>query len=96
MKTTTLKKAGSPSSSKGEFMPDFWSHIGMNIFHARLALKWTQRQLAQKHGVSLRRLHSVETAAIENVAVRTLAVIAAAPGLELVDLFRQRGEHVRV
>lgn len=96
MRTTTIATARKRVSHQGPFVPDFWFHIGMNIFHKRIAAKLTQEQLAERAGVSLRRLHSIETAATDNVSLKTLGALTKALGMEIRDVFKPRKDYVRV
>lgn len=56
--------------------------IGQNLKGARLARKWTQKDLADRSGISLSMVSAVERGQ-RNVTIDTLQALAAALGLEL-------------
>ena len=84
------------SNAKHDFVPGVSVFIAMNLLDLRLAAKLTQRQLAEKAEVSLRRLVSIETAATANVTVLTLSRLAAVLGVKVKDLFKERTDYIRV
>ena len=92
----TIATAKRRMEAKRDFVPGISVFIAMNLLDLRLAAKLTQRQLAQKAKVSPRRIVSIETAATANVTVLTLERLAAVLGVKVKDLFKERGDYVRV
>ncbi|HTB33272.1 MAG TPA: helix-turn-helix transcriptional regulator [bacterium] len=82
--------------AKRAFVPDVTLWIAMNLLDKRLAAGLSQRQLAEKAGVSFRRLQSLETAETDNVTIKTLGALAQALGIKLKDLLKERTDYVRV
>jgi transcriptional regulator with XRE-family HTH domain len=92
MQTASKKRL----NAKRDFVPDVTLWIAMNLLDRRLASGLSQRQLAEKAGVSFRRLQSLETAETDNVTIKTLGALALALGVKLKDLLKERGDYVRV
>jgi transcriptional regulator with XRE-family HTH domain len=82
--------------ARKEFVPDVSLWIALNLFYKRRAVGLTQGQLARKAGVSFRRYQSIETAATDNVTVKTLGALADALGMDVRDLFKPRKDYVKV
>lgn len=82
--------------AQNDLVPGVLLFIAMNLLDCRRAAKLTQRQLAEKSGVFLRRSISIETAASENVTVLTLSRLAQALGVKVKDLFKERRDYIRV
>lgn len=92
MRTLDRKKV----ISRREYVPDVSVWIALNLFHKRRAAGLTQGQLARKAGVSFRRYQDIETAATDNVTVKTMSALAKALGMDIRDLFKPRKDYVRV
>jgi transcriptional regulator with XRE-family HTH domain len=82
--------------AKRDFVPDVTLWIAMNLLDKRLAAGLSQRQLAEKAGVSFRRLQSLETAETDNVTIKTLGALAQALGVKLKDLLKERTDYLKV
>jgi transcriptional regulator with XRE-family HTH domain len=82
--------------SRREYVPDVSLWIALNLFQKRRKAGWTQGQLAKKAGVSFRRYQSIETAATDNVTIKTMSALAKALGLDIRDLFKPRKDYIRV
>jgi transcriptional regulator with XRE-family HTH domain len=96
MRTTTYKTAKKRLATRREFVPNFWLWIAMNILDRRLAAGLTQQRLAQQAGISLRRLHSIETCATKDVKINTIVALADVLGTDLRDLLKPRKDYIRV
>ncbi len=83
-------------AAQKDFVPGVTLFIAMNLLDRRRAAKLTQRQLAAKAGVSLRRIVSIETAASANVTVLTLSRLSEVLGIKVKDLFKERTDYIRV
>lgn len=92
----TVAVAKDRMRTKREFVPGTSLFIAMNLLTLRTSAKLTQRQLAEKAKVSLRRLISIETAASANVTVLTLERLAGVLGVKVKDFFKERTDYVRV
>ncbi len=94
MPATKVKKK--PAPKKADKSPGIALFIAMNVLDLRLAAKLTQKQLAEKADVSLRRMVSIESAGAANVTVGTLSRLAEVLGVKVKDLFKERHDYVRV
>ena len=92
----TVAVAKKRIDARREYVPGVSVFIAMNLLEKRLAAKLTQRQLAEKASVSLRRVVSIETAATGNVTVKTLDRLAAVLGVKVKDFFKERTDYIRI
>jgi DNA-binding XRE family transcriptional regulator len=93
MSTLAIAKKKPAKSDKS---PGIALFIAMNLLDMRLGAKLTQRQLAAKAKVSLRRVVSIETAGDANVTVLTLSRLAEVLGVKVKDFFKERSDYIRV
>lgn len=92
----TLAKPKKKPSPQKDYVPSVAVFIAMNLLELRLAAKLTQRQLAERAEVSLRRVASIESAATANVTIKTLERLAAVLGVKVKDFLKERTDYVRV
>ena len=79
-------QAPNASNPSGQDLDALLSEIGQEIAARRRQCDWTQEQLAQRAGCSTNTIIAVEKGK-RNVTVRSLAMISAAFGVRLTDLF---------
>jgi transcriptional regulator with XRE-family HTH domain len=60
--------------------------IGNNVRNCRMALDWSQHDLAKKAGITQAQISRIEAGGGENVTIRTLRGIAKAFGCSVVEL----------
>ena len=94
MPATLSAKRKTPAYT--EHQPGVALYIAMNVLDRRRAVKLTQKQLAEKAKVSLRRVVAIESAANANVTVHTLERLAEVLGVKVRDFFKERSDYIRV
>lgn len=88
----SITKVGKPKIH----VPGLSYWIGVNLAEARHGAKLTQEALAEKAGVTARTIQSLEADDATNATVKTLAALAKALGLEVIDLFKRSDDFVNV